>query len=124
MTGKKFVYDWAKEPHTSFLGWFLPTVMVDVDSDQQADLAKRTRRWTDVQVQVLINGVEVDARNFLDSVERNIEHCARNAARDMLNNVIRLDDLEDRVTQIRVALIEQVEAALREQGIELPDDED
>jgi hypothetical protein len=122
---KQFVFDWhAERNEGGFLKWFLPTVMVGLSQTRVDELSERTHGFTDVQVQVLINGAEVNAEHFLQGVERNLEATARDEARRMLNEVGGLDALEERIAEIRNHLITQVENALSERGIELPSRED
>lgn len=115
-----FVFDWAKEPE-GFLKWFLPTLLAGEPLDEHMDeLTKRTKKFSDVQVRVLINGLEVDAGHFLDGVERNMEHHATKEARRMLDEVGGMGDLEERISAIRDVLVGEFEKALRDRGIELP----
>lgn len=120
-TVQPFVFDWKREPE-SFLKWLLPTVMVGVSSEQMAELADATKEWSEVRVQVLINGVEVNAQQFFEGVERNMDDRARRAAKDMLDEVGGFDALEERIREIRAHLIAKTEEALRERGIELPEE--
>lgn len=122
-TPTKFVFDWQDAPE-GFMKWFLPTVMVDVSREQMDELAGVTSLWRRVHLQVLINGVEVNAGHFLESVERSMNHQAALAARKLLDSVGGLDALEERIGEIRTHLVEQFEVALRERGIELPEREE
>lgn len=118
-----FTFNWAAEPE-GFLKWFLPTVLGGMLNDGfMEDLTQRTNTYKDVQVQVLINGLEVDAKHFLESVERNLELEAAKEARRMLNDVGGLEALEQRIGEIRAVLVAKVEEALAERGIELPGDD-
>jgi hypothetical protein len=119
---KRFVFDWAAQTE-GFLKWFVPTVIAEIADAPFKELGERTSAWSDVQVQILINGIEVNAGHFLESVERNMEHHAKQAAREMLDEVGGLDALEERIGEIRTHLMGQFEAALRERGIELPERE-
>ena len=122
---KPFVFDWhAERNEGGFLKWFLPTVMVGLSQARFDELSERTSGFTEVQVQVLVNGVEVNAEHFLQGVERNLEATARDEARRMLDEVGGLGALEERIGEIRDHLITQVENALSERGIELPSRED
>lgn len=115
-----FVYDWVAAPE-GFRKWFLPTVMAGDMDGLMVTLGERTAGWSDVRVQILINGIEVNAGHFLESVERNMDLAALREARRMLDEVGGLDQLEERIREIRTHLMDQFEAALRERGIELPD---
>lgn len=120
-----FVFDWhANRAEGGFLKWLLPTVMVGLPQTQFDELSERTKGFTEVRVQVLINGIEANAEHFLEGVERNMEHHAREAARQMLDEVGGLEALNERIGEIRNHLITQVEDALRERGIELPSREE
>lgn len=119
-TAQAFTFSWREQPE-GFLKWFLPTVMSSISKEQMDDLSNRTSHFGDVRVQILINGVEVNAENFLHSVERHMDIGTRDEARRMLDEVGGLDALEERIGEIRSRLITQVESALRERGIELPD---
>ncbi len=123
MSDKKFVFDW--HAHSGkFLDWFLPTVLAGASNEQMERLSENTEKFSEVQLQVLVNGEEVNAENFLQSVERNMEHIAISEAKRMLDSVGGLDALEERIAEIRSHLIEQVEDTLRKRGIELPTRED
>jgi len=84
------------------------------------ELTERTKKFSDVQVRVLINGFEVDAKSFLAGVENNIEYLAGKQARRMLDEVGGLGDLEERIASIRTLLVREFEQALAARGIELP----
>lgn len=124
-TTEPFVFDWHSERNEGgFLKWFLPTVMVGLPQARFDELSEQTSGFTEIQVQVLINGVEVNAEHFLQGVERNMESHARDEARRMLDEVGGLNALEERIGEIRSHLIAQVEKALSERGIELPSREE
>jgi hypothetical protein len=115
----KFVFDWHAHGG-AFLDWFLPTVLVGMSNEEMERLAEETKKFSKVHLQVLVNGNEVNAVHFLQSVERNMEDMTCREARRMLDDAGGLEALEERIGEIRSHLIEQVEAALRARGIELP----
>lgn len=73
MADEKWTFDWHKEPNHSFLKWLLPTLLGKIDNETWEKITEATAKSSDVQITVQINGIEVNPKYFLESLERNYE---------------------------------------------------
>jgi len=119
----EFRFDWQAAPE-GFLKWLLPVLVANRRGEDQFDeLSKITDKFTDVRLTIQVNGLEVDAENFLNGVEHNMEYYAKVEARRLLDEVGRFDDLEDLLASAKRTVMQDVEQRLSAAGIELPDRE-
>lgn len=117
-----FVFDWAAQPHSSFLHWMLPHLLPD---GQQPDIVERiseaSKKLSEIELTVLVNGIEMNAERFMESVDRNMRFHASREARRMVDEFGGLPELEDTLRQVGRSVRRAVEQRMAEAGIELPD---
>ncbi len=119
---KKFVFDWQEHApqSNSFLGWFLPEVLVGVSPSEQEEISENSKQFTECAVQIIINGVEVDSKNFLEAVEQNLELLALKEAQRMLSEFSGLDKIQNLLSALQNHLIIETRDLMGYHGIELP----
>ena len=75
-------FNWQEENHNprSFLGWMMPAIMVGNDFDAMPE------GWTEaVEIEIIVNGVPVDASHMIESLEKNYDYSVLKEAERMLN---------------------------------------
>lgn len=94
---EEYRFDWQGQHGAagrSFEGWLIPTLLSGADWDVvSGPLQEATKNWTDVLVTVQINGIEVGAREFFASIDRNLTYLIEREAK-------RLVEEDDRLTEI------------------------
>lgn len=104
---------------------FMRSAMVNMVTGRIVEwetLSKATKGFTDIQLTIQMNGIDIDAEPFLTSLGRRIEH----AAKDKLNELVRnvgLTALAEAVNDIDQALKQELYARVNALGIELPEED-
>jgi hypothetical protein len=114
-------YDWRAEPE-SFLKWLLPTLIAGRENFD--DLSEATNKFTDVILTMQVNGIEVPTEHFIKSLMMNYEKETRDAAREMLDNVVQITDIEDLINDLHAALKDTIRERCTSAGVELMWSED
>lgn len=124
---KEFKFNWQEEPD-GFLKWFVVTILpTSGPSDSGkviSQLSELTDHFQNVELAVLLNGVKMDTEKFINSVQRNMEHYARQEAVRMLHEVGGFSEVQEQLDVLRLHFINEVEGTLRRYGIELPEYDD
>ncbi len=112
------VFDWHAEQaldRDSLLTWLVPTAMRQQDMDELSDL---TGRFTNCRLTMQLNGVDLNARAFLDGIARNIEHAITREAERLIADAD-LDAVQEAVEDARVAIRETLIRRLAAAGVEI-----
>lgn len=131
MSTDTFTYDWSERSPNSgdFLTWFLPNVLTDPDggspdNERFEQIAKATDDYRNVEVGITINGIPVNAKAFLDGVERNMHYQAQVRAQEIVRRNEKLFELDELVGQLTDAIKEAAHNATRGTELEGWDDRD
>ena len=123
----EYRFNWHDEVtrRPSFKEWLIPTLLGSTGSDREKldALAEATQAWTDVNVTVQINGIDVDPEDFFDSVERNLSLLTADKARELVDGDERLRELSNSMSSLLRALRFEGRLALGRLGIDW-DEED
>lgn len=123
----EYRFNWHDEVthRPSFKEWLIPTLLGSTGNDREKldALAEATQAWTDVNVTVQINGIDVDPEDFFDSVERNLSSITADKARELVDGDERLQELGNAMSSLLRALRFEGRLALDRLGIEW-DEED
>lgn len=94
------------EESDEFLGWAFVSLMASFSRDKEKfnELQGKTNGWTEVDLKIIINGVEVPTDNFMKSVEGNMKYWAEQKAARQVESV--LDNVRDKVYAIEQMLDE------------------
>jgi hypothetical protein len=124
-------FDWHAERgnhgRESFLYWMVITVlsgMRDENPDIFDRVAAATNKLADVRITMQINGIEVDARGFIDLVEQNMRHQATVEARRLLDELIDFGGLSEMVNDLQRSVQSELRHRLAGMGMELPEVDD
>lgn len=108
MSDEGYTFDWHElDDHDEkkidhFLKWLVPTVLAD--SVVAEEIAEASDRYTRVELTMQLNGIEVDARAFVEGCYVNMRRFAQDAAVAKLVEVINYADLVETIEQLRVTL--------------------
>lgn len=108
MSDEGYTFDWHElddhdpEKTDHFLKWLVPTVLAD--SVVAEEIAEASDRYTRVELTMQLNGIEVDARAFVEGCYRNMRRFAQDAAVAKLVEVVDYADLVETIEQLRVTL--------------------
>lgn len=115
-------FDWHAEQaldRDGLLVWLVITAMRQQDMER---LSEVTSRFTDCRLTMQLNGVELNARAFLDGIARNLEHAAARQAQE-LAEVAGFAEIEDAVTEARDAVRALMTGRLRALGVPVGEEE-
>ena len=119
MDSKKHTFDWHKEPE-GFLKWMLTHVAAASKDDELFDeLSDASDQFTNVELQILVNGVEVDAKGFVERIEWAMDRGVEDEAKRLVRDMHRLGDLKDAVHDFERGIKNKMREFARDQGIEL-----
>lgn len=115
----KHTYDWQEEGET-FWKWLVPSLISREQFDEQYDaLSEATDRFTNVEIGVTINGIEIDAKQFFEGLDERLDYEVRREAKDMLDESERLNELNEVVYEFTQDVRRAIQKAAREHGIEV-----
>lgn len=115
-------FNWHAEPE-GFLKWLIPTVISGLKDGGFKRISEATTDFTDVRINMQINGVPVDALAFIAGVHRNMDYAVGVEAQRIVREETKFSEVEDLVHDamkaVRRSLLKQLEKA----GIELRDED-
>lgn len=76
-------FNWHEEEDNA-LQWLIPSLLAGGDDDLFDKVAKATEQFTNVQLKVSINGINVPVEHIAYQLEANVEHEARKIAKERL----------------------------------------
>lgn len=106
-------YDETKIDH--FLKWLVPTVLTDSVIAER--IGEVSDRYTNLVLTMQLNGVEVDARQFLEGCYGSMQRFAQDAAVAKLVEVIDFTNLVETADQLRSTLQVVARRIARDLGV-------
>lgn len=122
----EFRYNWHEEQFggSDFKAWLIPTLLVGKrGTDAWDELSAATDKFTDVNVTVQINGIEIDPTDFFEGVESNMHWRSERRAVELIRDDERLRALSNTAYEVEQELRKAALDRLRELGIELQEDD-
>lgn len=101
-------YENSKE----FIGWALVSLIAGYPKEKFEELSEKTNTWSEVDLKISINGVEVPTEHFMESVENNMKYWAEQTAEKKVEDV--LDKVTDKVYDVE-NLLDDLARTLRDQ---------
>lgn len=100
-------FSWRELPEGDFLKWMVVHLIssdrVDGDNDFR-HLSVITKEFTEINLTIKINGVDIPVDSFVEAIERNMNHIAKREAAEIVEN--NLDGMRDKMYDIENALSE------------------
>ncbi len=115
-----FQFDWQARGE-DFVKWMFVHLIADQrDADPQFErLSEATDKFTNVKLTMQVNGIEVNAKNFIESVEFAYKQHAENTAKEIVAEAIPdLSELQDAVFEAQRALEKKLRESMRNVGVE------
>lgn len=119
-----FQFDWQNRKE-DFVKWMFVHLIADKRQEDPKfeKLSVATNGFTDVNITMQVNGIEVDAKNFIESVEYAYKSHAENTAKEIVAEAIPdLSDLQDAVFEAQRALEKKLRESMRSVGVEWYED--
>lgn len=122
MSDEGYTFDWhelddySQKKIDHFLKWLVPTVLAD--SVVAEEIAEASDRYTRVELTMQLNGVEVDARAFVEGCYINMQRFAQDAAVAKLVEVVDYADLIETTDELRRTLREVALRIARGLGVD------
>lgn len=112
------------ENEDEFLGWSLISLIATTSREKHEELAEATKSWSEIDIKVSINGINIPYEHFFKSIENNMKWWAEKKATSMVEDV--MDGVREEVDKVEDVLKEAssfIRARLQEKlGIEFPED--
>lgn len=119
----KHTFDWQKEErgykNSSFLAWFLPHVLVKTDTETMSQIAEKSNKYQNVEIGITLNGIEIDAKDFLEGLEDVIMGQAEAEAKEALTSLDYLNTMREEIDRLEGYLKRGVDEAAETLGIEI-----
>lgn len=100
-----FTFDYHQEGYDSFLGWMLISMVArqrEMGDDEFFDkLKEASAGFSNVEMSITINGLEVNVPSFLDRLQDVLNYKAETAAQEKLQCIPVIDDLEQQIGELR-----------------------
>lgn len=111
------------EHFDEFLSWFLVHLVVPTEANERTswydELSEKTNKFQDVELKILINGVEGNVRHMLESLHANMVAVAQRAAVEELRATSDLRNLRRSMRALEGAVIDRLETVARGFGLTL-----
>jgi hypothetical protein len=118
-----FQFDWQARGE-DFVKWMFVHLIAEkhgVDHSPKIDfeeLSDATNGFRNVQLTMQVNGIEVNAQNFIESVENAIKQYAEQAAQQIVaESIPDLEELQDTVYHAQKAIADRLKNSLKSAGI-------
>jgi hypothetical protein len=108
-------FDWHQQGENSFRKWLIPSLC---SGDEIDLLSEATDRFTNIEIAIQINGVEIDASGWIDRLEEAFDREVPRHARKMIEDVPRLTELYDAVQDLEREVRRKIFELAREAGID------
>lgn len=106
-------FNWQDEREHSPKKWLVPVLITPLtkgrDNKKFREIEEATAGFTNVEITMQINGIEVSVDHFLARLEDNIEHAAREEARAQLDSVEGFPALKVKLAEIELAVTRHLE---------------
>lgn len=116
---RSFTFDWQAAPE-GFLKWMLTCLVRDHDIE---GLGEATDKFTKCELTIQVNGVPVNAENFIEGVERNMDYYTEREAKKLVASLPRLDKIRDDLEDAERAMRGALREGLAQAGIHMEEDD-
>jgi molecular chaperone GrpE (heat shock protein) len=119
-----FQFDWQARDE-DFVKWMFVHLIADnrKEDPKFEKLSEATDQFRNVKLTMQVNSIEVNAQNFIESVENAIRQYTRSAAKELINEIIPdLDELQEAVYNAQHALSKKIKNSFKSAGITWDED--
>lgn len=121
----EYRFNWHETGQDDFQRWLIPTILADLPREQSRfdELSELTGNWSDVNVTVQINGVDVDPTGFFTSIERNLTYLTEREAERLIREEADLTAVYTTINRFQDAVRREMNEALIGLGIDPREEE-
>jgi len=121
----EYRFNWHETGQDDFQRWLIPTILADLPREQSRfdELSELTGNWSDVNVTVQINGVDVDPTGFFTSIERNLTYLTEREAERLIREEADLTAVYTAINRFQNAVRREMNEALIGLGIDPREEE-
>lgn len=127
-----FTFNWHEQrtfdDWEGFLVWSLVHLVVPTDENERTswydELSERTNNFANVELKILINGVEGNVQHLLEGIHANMVKYAREAAVEELRSSVEFRNMRHTMRALEGAIVDRAEQVARGFGLELRSDDD
>jgi hypothetical protein len=102
-------FNWHELDTESFLSWMVVNLIAGRSNEKLfTELSESTNGFTEVDMHITINGVELDPKHFADSIQHNMTYMAEQAAKEMLTELGELDTLRESLNDFQENVAEKL----------------
>jgi len=110
----------------SFLGWALINMLSeareagrDAEEDFFEELKRRSNTFSEVEMSIKLNGLEVDASKFMQRIDTLINTMVERRTAEKLEGIREITEVEDELAELRDVLKQRVNQLATKYDIEL-----
>lgn len=112
-----------EEGQESFLAWTVTAAIEDLSRSKFEAMADATDNWSEVDIQMSINGLPLDAEDVLTKTWKRAERLIKQRAAQIVEERVRFVRAEDIVEEALRGARESIKSKFREIGLEFPEEE-
>lgn len=112
--------NYSELSQNDFLKWALVKFVTDLRSEHDFNvLTKATNNFTDIQLEIKVNGIKVNSESFLKSIEESIDAEVDKKFQLKFQEFTAFSELGEKVRQVEFELRVKLAKMLQEKGIEV-----
>lgn len=117
----KHTFNYHEEERDSFLQWVM-VHLVGGNREEFDHLETLTDGWKNIDLGITVNGVEMDAKAFLKSLEEIRKASIKREVEWHLKNMPDLTDLDEVISDFTAGVKEKVSQIAEKHGLEIPEE--
>lgn len=120
-----FTFDYHNENQNSFLGWMLVHLTSGLSTYPALweTIQKKTKGFSQVELTMQINGIDVPVDKFIEGIENNMQFYAEQAAAAKLDAVDDIYEVSEELEALKNVLRERKRAIAEKYDIKLYDED-
>lgn len=91
----------------------------DAEEDFFEELKRRSNTFSEVEMSIKLNGLEVDATKFMERIDQLIDRMVERKVQEKLEGIQEITEVEDELAELRNVLKQRVNQLADKYGIEL-----
>lgn len=121
-------FDWHKENRESFRSWIVINLIAYSTSPGKGEeffdkVKEASDNFTNCEITIQINGIEVDAEQMLDRIAENMEWQAERKAKEIVKQLPGFSDIEEALEIASKAIKKKFLGELKNLGISVSEDD-
>ena len=124
-----YQFDWQGLSEGDFVKWMFVNLLTTPGNHSESkdlidQLTEPTKKFTDVTLTMQVNGIEVNAENFIRSVEKGMNYRAEDAVKEAVSSITDIRELDEEISRAHNVLRDKLREIVKDKfGIDLVTDE-